>query len=168
MRLLVYFWGLSLFLSCSGKPVDKSMKEAIALEEIVYLRTEGLLLLEKLVDHCNTNEDCMLGKKIMNFYADTQPSLVGLCENKELNLTMSAYQEINTEVERLFEDGTSYYEFVLEKLLSNLNNQKTFYLRILEDEELSNLHYYTLDSYLQMVCFIEDYKNLLAKTHIVQ
>lgn len=168
MRLLIYFLGLSLFLSCSDKKIDKQKKESIALENIVYLRTEGLMLLEKLVDHCPTNKDCMVGMKIMHFYSDTQPSLIGLCENKELNLSMSTYHEINSEVERLIQDSSSYYEFLLEKLLTNLHNQKSFYLQVLEDQELSNLHYYTLDSYLQMVCFIEDYKHLLANNYVAQ
>lgn len=167
MRVLVYIWASVVLLSCSGKPIDNAMKEEVVLEEIVYLRTEGLMLLEKLVDHCPSDDECMMGAKVLNFYSETQPSLVGLCENKKLNLSLSTYEEISNEVEKLLQDSSSYYEFLLEKLLTNLHNQKDIYLRILQDKELESLHYYTLDSYLQMVCFIEDYKNMITKTYML-
>lgn len=165
MRVLVYFLTSFVLLSCSSKPKDNVVKEEMVLEEIVYLRTEGLMLLEKLVDHCPSDDDCMIGAKMLNFYSESQPNLVVLCENKKLNLSLTAYEEISNEVEALVEDSASYYEHILEKLLSNLHYQKEIYLRILQDSELNSLHYYTLDSYLQMVCFIEDYKNLITDTY---
>lgn len=165
MRVLVYFLTCFVLLSCSSKPIGNAVKEEMVLKEIVYLRTEGLMLLEKLVDSCPSDDDCVIGAKMLNFYSESQPNLVVLCENKKLNLSLSAYEEISNEVEALVEDSASYYEYILEKLLNNLHYQKEIYLRILQDSELNSLHDYTLDSYLQMVCFIEDYKNIITDTY---
>jgi hypothetical protein len=167
MRLIIYLLGSLFLISCSSAP-KKNLKESIALEEIIYQRTEGLLLLEKILhsSHCeNTNMIC---EKIKLFYAESQPELLGLCTNKELNLTMATYEAINEDVEVLFQDSTTYADYLADKLLTNLHNQKKFYLQILEDRELASLHMYTLDSYLQMMCFVDDIKYMLDETYAVQ
>jgi len=110
----------------------------------------------------------MICEKIKLFYAESQPELLGLCTNKELNLTMATYEEINEDVEVLFQDSTTYADYLADKLLTNLHNQKKFYLQILEDRELASLHMYTLDSYLQMMCFVDDMKYMLDETYAVQ
>lgn len=167
MRLIIYLLGSLFLISCSSSP-KKNLKESIALEEIIYQRTEGLLLLEKILhsSHCeNTNMIC---EKIKLFYAESQPELLSLCTNKELNLTMATYEEINEDVKVRFQDSTTYTDHLADKLLTNLHNQKKFYLQILEDSELASLHMYTLDSYLQMMCFVDDMKYMLDETYAVQ
>jgi hypothetical protein len=167
MRFIVYLLGSLFLISCSSSS-NKNEKESIALEEIVHQRTEGLLILEEILNrpHCeNTNMIC---EKIKLFYTESQPALLGLCANKELNLTMAAYEEVNEDVKMLFQDSTSYADFLVDKLLTNLHAQKKFYLQILEDRELASLHMYTLDSYLQMICFVDDMKYMLEETYAVQ
>lgn len=164
MRFLVYLVGSLLLISCSSTP-KKNFKESIALEEIVYQRTKGLLILEKILNSPHCEDTNMICEKIKLFYADSQPHLLGLCESRELNLTMATYKDINNDVEMMIQDSSSYYDFLMEKLLANLHEQKSFYLQVLEDRELASLHFYTLDSYLQVMCFVDDMKYLLQRTY---
>jgi hypothetical protein len=167
MKFLVYLIGSLLMISCSSSP-KKYIKESIALEEIIYQRTEGLLVLEKILNKSQCQGTNMICEKIKIYYADSQPHLLGLCENRELNLTMATYKEINQDVEMLIQDSTSYYDFLIEKLWTNLHTQKNFYLQVLEDPELASLHFYILDSYLQVMCFVDDVKYMLQETYTVQ
>ncbi|NGM74604.1 hypothetical protein [Sphingobacterium sp. SGL-16] len=162
MRLLVLL-GCIFCLGCSGES-KKNIKESIALEEIVYQRTEGLIILDKLLTYSDYENANMICKKIKNFYSSSQPNLVGLCKDKELHFTLASYETIDQDIESFIQDSSSQYDLLLDRLLSNLNQQKTFYMQILEDRDLADLHYYTLDSYLQVVCFMDDMKYLLQKT----
>lgn len=166
MRFLVLILSCVLLINCSPEST-KHIKETIVLEEIVYQRTEGLIILDKLLDHWDTDITNMLVEKIKNFYAYSQPELVGLCTNRNLNITMATYEGIKQDIEKLIQQTSSYGDFLLEKLLSNLNQQKSFYLQVLQDEDLTDLHYYTLNSYLQVVCFMDDMKYLLQNKYAV-
>jgi len=146
----------------------KNMKESIALEEILYLRTQGLLTLDKILSSPHCEDTNMICEKIKLFYANSQPQLHGLCETRELNLTMATYSKVNDDIENLILDSTSNYDFLVEKLLENLYEQKKFYLQVIEDRELASLHFYTLDSYLQMMCFVDDIKFILREKYIAQ
>lgn len=167
MKNLILFIGLVMLSSCANKPKE-SIKERIALEEIVYQRTEGLLILEKLLDFAECEKTNMLCQKIKFFYENSQPNLLSLCKNRNLNLTMNSYDEINQDIEKLIIAGPSYQSFLMDKLLTNFKDQKAFYLYVLEDKELANLHYYSLDSYLQMVSFMDDMNYLMHENLAVR
>lgn len=167
MRFLVYLIGSWMLISCVSTPT-RDRKESIALEEIVYQRTEGLLILDKLLNNPSCEDSRMICEKIQIFYMDSQPQLLSLCANKDLNLSMATYKEINEDVENLIQDSISYQDYMLEKLLVNLHEQKNIYMQILEDEDLTSMHYYAFDSYLQLGCFVDDMKYMLEKTYVAK
>jgi hypothetical protein len=62
MRLLVLL-GCIFCLGCSQES-KKNIKESIALEEIVYQRTEGLIILDKLLTYSDYENANMICEKI--------------------------------------------------------------------------------------------------------
>lgn len=167
MKFITYIIGNLLLISCLSAPM-KNVKESIALEEIVYLQTQGLLILNKILSSPHCEETNMICEKIKLFYANSQHHLHGLCETRELNLTMGTYSKVNDDIENLIHDSTYNYDFLVEKLLENLYEQKKFYLQVIEDRELASLHFYALDSYLQMMCFVDDIEFMTLETYTAQ
>lgn len=171
MRFLFYLLVLFMCQSCIGEGSEKikeslkGVKECIALEEIVYQRTEGLLILEKLSGSAFGKKPEELYYKILLYYQQSQPQLVGMCKDKELNLSMTAYEKINQSVEMLVKDTTSFDNELFEAFLHNLKRQRSLYFHVLEDSDLQHMHSYMLECYLQIVCFIEDIEHFRILAH---
>lgn len=151
----IVFLLLFILASCSNYS-EKHLHRSNFLGEIVLMRTEGLILLDKVLERNNTIEFNEVGKKILMYYANSQNQLVELCENNKLNMAYTSYEDINQNIEDLFKDSLAFNKDCIEKLLLNFQIQKSLYLQILQNQELEDLHAYSLDSYLEILCFIDD------------
>ena len=167
MRLIVYVIGCLLFISCS-RSFKRNFNESKTLEKIIYQRTEGLLVLEKILNNTQHDDISIICEEIKLFYEYSQPYLLELCYNRELNLTMSDYNDIHQQLELMASDSLNHKDFLIEKLLDNLYQQKSNYLNVLDNQELISLHMYTLESYLQVMSFVDALKGVVQDNYMNQ
>lgn len=73
-------------------PSDES-----TIRNIVYSRTEAILLLERIADEKTTNPQ--LVEKVLSFYIDSQPYILELCKDKKLNIQADDFEIIDQQVD---------------------------------------------------------------------
>lgn len=164
MRVILIICSTVLMLSCNSHSQD-AQKELAALKEIVLLRTEGILLLEK-ARAVSMNKDLKISYlRIKGFYADSQMNLLELCSNKSLDLSMDYYNEINNRIEVTLSDSIED-RTLMKNIILNFEEQKKAYLTILSDRKLTSLHIFALNCFKNVQYLMNDittvpyYKNL--------
>lgn len=107
-----------LFWPFLQKPVDN---EAI-IRDIVYSRTEFILVIENLEDHKFKNK--ALTNQLLGYFEKSQPSILALCQNKKLYLQESDLNYIAEEVNLRLQKIQSKHD--VDRLINNLL-KKTIY-----------------------------------------
>lgn len=167
MRFLIYLIGSLILMSCTNTSSIIHSKESVVVEEIIYQRAKTLIVIDKMMKEMKSEKANLIGDKIKIFYSDTHPH-VNLGDKEEINMMMVTYEDISEDVELSIEQSKSYSGRLIDKLWENLEEQKNFYMHVLEDRELHSLHYYALDSYLQVLGFMDDIKYMLNKNIAVK
>lgn len=164
MRTLIMIACLTFFTACSSSSnkhlIDNSNNEMSTVEDIIFLRTAGLIYLDKLMDATISDQDKLANyANLFNYYKDSQLELVDLCKGRALNLHAEDYDTIEKQIK---EDDLQAYatnvDTIKDKIIGNLEDQKMIYLQLISNEEYADLRLFALDSYVQVYAMIEEIK----------
>lgn len=99
-----------LFISLLFLPQEKVNKAIYDQEDIlrrlVFLRTEELYMIEILEQYTTDPQLKILCKRIKEYYKNTQPYFLKLCQDKNLNLT---YEQLSSVINRVNKAFDSYH-----------------------------------------------------------
>lgn len=152
MRWTIFIIGVFTFFSCGN---TQRAKESMVLKNIITLRTEGMLLFQKLPVATTNSSEVNLSDQLENYYAITQPDFLDICANKEIDISMELFEDVNSKVNQLLLSKSNDYNFCLTAIINNLELQKTLYLEILQDSALENLHLYAMTAYINITQLLE-------------
>lgn len=141
------FYVLLVIVSICGLPFSPGqveVNEINTIREIVFIRTEGLTLAEQVQTTTKDQAVSLFCRLIKDYYKDTQPAMLELCQDKELSLSTTDFDVIYKDIEkRLYVDHhlkDSHYLLLCDE---HINRSIAFYTEIAKDGRWEKVSYFS-------------------------
>lgn len=132
---------LPVFNSCSYKQPDKSHEE---MKDLIYLRIEGLLLLELLQNSDTTDSYLEFQESLTNYYNDTQQQFLKLSLEQSLNFNSLQQEEMVEQIGLILKQNSSCETSqCLILIQNNISKSIQAYTQIVQNNQHDQLSYFS-------------------------
>jgi hypothetical protein len=155
---------LTIFLLFqSSAVISQDYKDEHTLRDIVFMRTEGLVMAQLMEKHSKNKEILLLCKRIKSYYKDTQPILLEIIKGKTIDLDDSQFEQIWNAGEKSFayyseESASKWNKLFLEHINACVNA----YTQLLRERQDDDIAYFTFRALPELVNLAKTYKTLEA------
>lgn len=119
-------------------------KDEHILRDIVFMRTEGLVMTQLMEKHSKNKYMLLLCKRIKNYYKDTQPILLEIIKGKTIGVDQSQFEQIWKAGENSFAYYSDESENKWNKLfLEHINASVNAYTKLLQERQDDDIAYFT-------------------------
>lgn len=147
--LLCYI--LLLSQPCSNQ-VQRISEEESALRDIVFMRTEGLLMTQMLEKNSKNKDVLKICKQVKVYYKQTQPQLLAVTQGKDLKLDESQFATIAKEVEKKFENyNVNREDKWIDMYKLHIHNSIRVYSLFLQRREWVSVTYFSFKALPELI-----------------
>lgn len=135
----------SLMLSaCFNTAVPTSEGEQLAINQLILLRTEGLILAEMVHERTERDEIRKMCKKIIAYYQDTHPGFLEICENRIIAVQSKDFDSLwNKTNDFMDTSGYDMEETFINLYQNNIERSITLYEVIIQSNDWEDISYFS-------------------------
>lgn len=141
---------LLLLFFMSSLPVSEAqsdVRESEVLRGIVFMRTEGLGMIELFYKHSRNKPVRDICLRIKAYYEQTQPAMLELCKGKNLQLSERELHVILEYLEKNFETYSSEKEQeYLQLCEEHINKSIQVYTSLVQDRKWESVSYFSFQA----------------------
>ena len=139
-------------------------QEETVLINIVFMRTEGLLMTQLLEQKSKNKNIVAICKRAKNYYVHTQPILVEVIKGKALPLDQYQFEEISKEAEKRFENYNDKNESEWIRMYQDhIQNSLRTYSLLLQGREWSSVTYFSFQALPELINIDQELKKIKFK-----
>lgn len=139
-------------------------REHEVLRTLVFMRTEGLGMIELLSTHSKNKNTLELCHRIKRYYTETQPATVELCQGKDLRLSEEEVDLILGSLEKGFENYDAKKENdYLQLCEEHINKSIAFYTQLVQDRKWENLTYFSFTALPELFNLQQEIRKLTKR-----
>ncbi|UIR57364.1 hypothetical protein LZQ00_05980 [Sphingobacterium sp. SRCM116780] len=106
MQLNIIVLTLLVSLQSFSLGQQQQQKKETVLRDIVFMRTEGLIMTQMMEKHSKNKNMLAICKRAKSYYTSTQPMLLEITKGKALDLDKRQFEQIWKEAEKSFQKYT--------------------------------------------------------------
>nr|WP_315395312.1 hypothetical protein [uncultured Sphingobacterium sp.] len=145
----------------SSAVISQDYKDEHILRDIVFMRTEGLVMTQLMEKHSKNKDILVLCKQIRNYYKNTQPILVDIIKGKTIDLDQNQFEQIWKAGEKSFLYYSDESESKWNKLfLEHINASVNAYTKLLRERQDDDIAYFTFRALPELVNLAKAYQAL--------
>ncbi|SKB39210.1 hypothetical protein SAMN05660841_00225 [Sphingobacterium nematocida] len=159
-------WAL-LFLFIIPTPRSEAQsdpRENEVLRTIVFMRTEGLGMIDLLNQHTHNKEVKALCVRMKTYYVETQPETVELCRGKDLQLDEKDVDLLLSRLKKGFEnykpERDSDYLLLFEE---HINKSIQLYAEIVQEQRWENISHFSFTALPELFNLQQEIRKLKKK-----
>lgn len=143
---------------------QNDLRELKVVRNIVFMRTEGLAMVELLAKHCSDKRIQKICNRSTKYYKDTQPVLLELCKGMDLKLSKEDMESLF----ELLENGFKNYDHTreLDYLLiyeEHVNRSIKIYAELAKENRWDQLAYFSLKALPELFNLKQEMRKIIKK-----
>lgn len=152
MRTPLLLFLISAFLHANPQQLKQVSQEEAILTNIVFMRTEGLLMTQLIEQKSKSKKVLSLIRRAKRYYTDTQPLLVEVTKGKTLALDQKQFEYISKEAEKRFQNYDIKNESYWIKLYQNhIQSCIRLYSLLLQEREWASVTYFSFHALPELI-----------------
>lgn len=159
MRIRLFLFIVPLFLqgSDTSLPSFQDARQDETLRTIVFVRTEGLLLIQLLQQHTKDKKLLGLCKRIIHYYKETQSDLLKACKGKDLQLSKQQFEYIQKDLQtQLLTNGMLNDSICMVYFREHISKSIQMYSLILKEGKGDDISYFSFRALPQLLNINEE------------
>lgn len=164
MRIPLLLFFITTFVNATPQQLKQVSQEEAILTNIVFMRTEGLLMTQ-LIEQKSKNKKVLSAiKRAKRYYTETQPMLLEVIKGKALALDQKQFDYISQEAEKKFQNYDIKNEGHWIKLYQNhIQNCIRSYSLLLQDREWASVTYFSFYALPELINLDQEFIKLNIK-----
>ncbi|AIM37131.1 hypothetical protein ACFX5U_09870 [Sphingobacterium sp. SG20118] len=164
MNIQVYLWiVLSSFLSMPAVSQQGTTEESM-LRNIVFMRTEGLIMTQFMEKYSKDKKILMLCNSAKDYYEKTQPTLLEVVKGKSLDLDKGQFEQIWKAAQKSFETYDVKNQAIWNSLYEeHVQASIRAYMMLLQEREWPDVTYFALEALPGLINLQEEFTKLKLK-----
>lgn len=146
-------------------PQEQGEAERFALNELLLLRTEGLILAERIPNDTQNKEITEICDRIKAYYEKTHPDFMLLCEDKIMDVQEEDFDLLWDKIDLYLEEHEEDIESAFLNLVQeNIMRSISLYTIIIQQEEWEEMRYFSHLALPDLYNQQEDLKDMALMT----
>lgn len=151
MRAYSFIITIFLLLS-STKLISQDLNYENTLRDIVFMRTEGLVMTQLMEKHTKNKEMLLLCKRVKEYYQKTQPILLEIVKGKTLDLDEEQFVQIWKAGEKAFQNYDEKTQKEWNSLFAtHINACVQAYTQLLQERQDDDISYFSFQALPELV-----------------
>jgi hypothetical protein len=164
MRLTLILSTILCFLQVSELHAQQLSQEEVILTNIVFMRTEGLVMTQLLEQKSKNKKVLAICKRARRYYIQTQPTLLEVLKGKMLALDARQFEDISKEAEKKFDKYSVKNEGQWVRLYQDhIQNAIRTYSLLLQERKWASVTYFSFLALPELINLQEEVKKLKIK-----
>ncbi|UPZ35375.1 hypothetical protein MUB18_14795 [Sphingobacterium sp. PCS056] len=149
----VYSFIITIFLLLqSSALISQDLNDENTLRDIVFMRTEGLVMTQLMEKHTTDKQMLLLCKRIKDYYKTTQPILLEIVKGKTLQLDQRQFDQIWKAGEKSFENynekNKKQWKLLFEQ---HIHACVQAYTKLLQERQDDDISYFSFQALPELV-----------------
>lgn len=156
---------LCFFISpVSRGAAQNDVRELQVVRNIVFMRTEGLGMIELLAKHCSDKQIQNVCARVKKYYVDTQPAMLELCKGMDLQLSKDDMASILETLEKGFEnyDPTRNLDY-LKICEEHVNRSIKIYASLAKEDRWNHVTYFSFKALPELFNLQQEIRKIKRK-----